>query len=438
MAACGLHIPAREGSRLAIPGAIYADIGDEQSIEQSLSTFSSHLKQIVHILRRAGAGDLILLDEIGAGTDPDEGAALAKAVLRALARRGARVLATTHYGELKQFALSAERFKNASVEFDSKTLRPTYHLRIGVPGASNALDIAARLGMPPELVQRARRYLGKARAEAETATQRLEETQRELEEQRLAAARERAEAERLRRDYEKRLAKLEDRLDKEIEDAQREAAQTVRQAQDEANAILRELRNASSGGRESKQTEDARRRLKTMRERVEAETSQKVPRAVTPSNEKRLPDPFPQNGDTVLVRSLNREGILLSQPRQNKVEVRVGALKMQVNAHDIEVTEQPKITAGGVAAIRLSKALTVPEELNLIGKTTDEALPELEKYLDDAVLAEADEVRVVHGRGSGALRAAVQRILSRTRAVREFHQAPPHLGGEGATIVVLK
>ncbi|HEY0074457.1 MAG TPA: Smr/MutS family protein [Abditibacteriaceae bacterium] len=437
MSACGLHIPAKEGSRIAIPGAIYADIGDEQSIEQSLSTFSSHLKQIVHILRRAGAGDLVLLDEIGAGTDPDEGAALAKAVLRALARRGVRVMATTHYGELKQFALSAERFKNASVEFDAKTLRPTYRLRIGVPGASNALDIASRLGMPPELVQRARRYLGKARAEAETATQRLEETQRELEEQRLAAAHERAEAERLRRDYEKRLAKLEARLDKEIEEAQREAAQTVRQAQDEANAILRELRSATSGGRESKQTEDARRRLKTMRERVEAEADKKPVRAVTPS-EKQILDPFPENGETVLVRSLNREGTLLSQPRQNKVEVRVGALKMQIQAHDIERTDGPKITAGGVAAIRLSKAINVPEELNLIGKTTDEALPELEKYLDDAILAEAEEVRIVHGRGSGALRALVQRILKSTRAVREFHQAPPHLGGEGATIATLK
>jgi DNA mismatch repair protein MutS2 len=437
MSACGLHIPAKEGSRIAIPGAIYADIGDEQSIEQSLSTFSSHLKQIVHILRRAGSGDLVLLDEIGAGTDPDEGAALAKAVLRALARRGVRVMATTHYGELKQFALSAERFKNASVEFDAKTLRPTYRLRIGVPGASNALDIASRLGMPPELVQRARRYLGKARAEAETATQRLEETQRELEEQRLAAARERAEAERLRRDYEKRLAKLEARLNKEIEEAQREAAQTVRQAQDEANAILRELRSATSAGRESKQTEDARRRLKTMRERVEAEADKKPVRAVTPS-EKQILDPFPENGATVLVRSLNREGTLLSQPRQNKVEVRVGALKMQIQAHDIERTDGPKITVGGVAAIRLSKAINVPEELNLIGKTTDEALPELEKYLDDAILAEAEEVRIVHGRGSGALRALVQRILKSTRAVREFHQAPPHLGGEGATIATLK
>ena len=437
MAACGLHIPANEGSRFAIPGAIYADIGDEQSIEQSLSTFSSHLKQIVHILRHAGAGDLVLLDEIGAGTDPDEGAALAKAVLRALARRGVRVMATTHYGELKQFALSAERFKNASVEFDAKTLRPTYNLRIGVPGASNALDIASRLGMPPELVQRARRYLGKARAEAETATQRLEETQRELEEQRLAASRERSEAERLRRDYEKRLAKLEARLDKEIEEAQREAAQTVRKAQDEANSILRELRSASSGGRESKQTEDARRRLKTMRERVEAEADKKPVRAVTPS-EKQILEPFPENGATVLVRSLNREGILLSQPRQNKVEVRVGALKMQIQAHDVERTDQPKITAGGVSAIRLSKALSVPEELNLIGKTTDEALPELEKYLDDAILAEAEEVRIVHGRGSGAMRAFVQRILKSTRAVQEFHQAPPHLGGEGATIAILK
>lgn len=437
MAACGLHIPANEGSRLAIPGAIYADIGDEQSIEQSLSTFSSHIKQIIHILRRAGAGDLVLLDEVGAGTDPDEGAALAKSVLRVLSRRGVRVLATTHYGELKQFALSAERFKNASVEFDTQTLRPTYRLRIGVPGASNALDIAARLGMPPELVQRARRYLGKARSESETATARLEETQRELEEQRLAAARERAEAEKLRRDYEKRLAKLETRVGKELEDAQREAAQTVRKAQDEANSILRELRGASSVGRESKQTEAARTRLKTLRERVDAGLDKKIPRASPLPATPRLPSPYPKNGETVRLRSLNREGILLSQPHQNKVEVRVGALKVQVAAHDVEVVEQPRITAGGVAALRLSKAVSVPEELNLIGKNTDEALPELEKYLDDAILAEAEEVRIVHGKGSGALRAAVQRFLSRTSAVQEFHQAPPHLGGEGATIARL-
>jgi DNA mismatch repair protein MutS2 len=250
----------------------------------------------------------------------------------------------------------------------------------------------------------------------------------------MSAARERAEAERLRRDYEQRLGKLEARMDKELEEAQREAAQTVRKAQDEANAILRELRGV---GRESKQTEEARRRLKTMRERVDAGVAQKPAREVT-SAQKPLPDPFPKNGDTVRVRSLNREGILLSQPHQNKVDVRVGAMKVQVASHDIEPMDQPRITAGGVSAIRLSKAMNVPEELNLIGKTTDEALPELEKYLDDAILAEADEVRIVHGRGSGALRSAVQRVLGRTRAVRDFHAAPPHLGGDGATIVVLK
>ncbi|RYG61302.1 endonuclease MutS2, partial [bacterium] len=183
MTGCGLHIPVEKGSWLHLPGQIHVDIGDEQSIEQSLSTFSGHLKNIVGILKSVQPNDLVLFDEIGAGTDPDEGAALAKAVLRVLSRRGAKVLATTHYGELKQFALSAGRFENASVEFDPVSLRPTYRLRIGVPGASNALDIAARLGMPPELVQRARRYLGREKVEAEAATQQLEATQRQLTEQ---------------------------------------------------------------------------------------------------------------------------------------------------------------------------------------------------------------------------------------------------------------
>ena len=447
MAACGLHLPVAAGSRLSLPGAVYADIGDEQSIEQSLSTFSSHMKQIIHILRRARTSDLVLLDEVGAGTDPDEGAALAKAVLRALQRRGVRVVATTHYGELKQFALGSERFENASVEFDARSLRPTYHLRIGVPGASNALDIAARLGMPPELVQRARRYLGRDRVEAEVATQRLEETQRELEQQTANTQRERAEVERLRRDYEGRLERLQARMDEQLAGAQREAVAQVRQVQEEADSILRELRSAA---KESKQTEEARRRLRTLRERVEVEGrrgEEHKGRTTKKENERKGDEatsvaeagsPFPQVGELVRVVSFNKEGTLLSTPGDDgRVEVRVGAIKVHVPARDIEAMAQPKSTVGGVSAIRLRKAVTVPEEINLIGKTTDEALPELEKYLDDALLAEAEQVRVVHGRGSGALRAAIHRWLKSQRAVRQFHLAPQNEGGEGATIVYM-
>lgn len=446
MAACGLHLPAATGSWLSLPGAVYADIGDEQSIEQSLSTFSSHMKQIIHILKHARQNDLVLFDEIGAGTDPDEGAALAKAVLRSLQRRGTRVLATTHYGELKQFALGAARFENASVEFDSHSLRPTYRLRISVPGASNALAIAARLGMPPDLVQRARRYLGRERAEAEAAVQRLEETQRELSEQAESAQRERSEVERLRREYETKLAKLQARADEQLERAQREAEELVRTAQREADAVLRDLRQAA---RESKRTEEARGRLKTLRERVDAQKERgKLKAGGAPSRQPSQAEGPEETGgaapitvvagDTVRVCSLNKEGTVLTVPDDNgRVQVRVGAVKVQVPVAELEAVAQPRSTVAGVTAIRLRKAVNVAEEINLIGKNSSEAIVELEKYLDDALLAEADEVRVIHGRGSGALRTAIHRWLKAQHAVEEFHLAPPNQGGEGATIVRL-
>jgi len=454
MAACGMHLPVAPGSWLSVPGAVYADIGDEQSIEQSLSTFSSHMKNIIHILKHSRQNDLVLFDEIGAGTDPDEGAALAKAVLRSLQRRGTRVLATTHYGELKQFALGAARFENASVEFDSHSLRPTYRLRISVPGASNALEIAARLGMPNDLVLRARRYLGRERAEAEAAVQKLEETQRELSEQTEGAQRERSEVERLRREYETKLAKLQARADEQLARAQREAEELVRTAQREADAVLRELRQVS---RESKRTEEARGRLKSLRERVDAQKGRVNLRPESIGAQGNTGQPARINpvapgakavvltepikvvaGEIVLVKTLNKEGTVLVLPDDNgRVQVRVGAVKVQVSISDLEKVKQAKNTVGGVNTIRLRKAVNVAEEINLIGKNGGEAIVELEKYLDDALLAEAEEVRVIHGRGSGALRTAIHRWLKNQHVVEEFHLAPPNLGGEGATIVKL-
>lgn len=493
MAGCGLHLPVAPGSRLKLPAQVFADIGDEQSIEQSLSTFSSHVRQIIAILKNARAGDLVLLDEVGAGTDPDEGAALAKAVLRTLQRRGVQVVATTHYGELKQFALGAGRFENASVEFDVKTLRPTYRLRIGVPGASNALDIAARLGMPPELVQRARRYLGRDRQEAEIATLRLEETNRELTEQTQEAQRERDEVERLKHEYSSKLARLTETLELERARARREAEATVRQAQEEADRILRDLRQAA---RESKQTEEARAQLRTLRENVRttspgagrsgaiasnpsgangqsstpgaasaasaASTSSATPPvvgglfgAVEEDNAKsgalasagtglrgRLASPrtakkeaaFPAVGDLVRVRGLEKDGVLLSLPdASGRVDVRVGAVKVQVKADSVEAAPVSNAPAGG-ASIRIRKSVNLPDEINLIGTNTEDALDQLEKYLDDAVLAETKQVRIVHGKGTGALRKAIHGFLKHHRAVREFALAPSNEGGEGATV----
>lgn len=443
MAMCGMHICAESGSSVCLPRRVFADIGDEQSIEQSLSTFSSHMSRIIKILNEAESGDLVLFDEIGAGTDPDEGAALAKAILRSLSRRGTLVLATTHYGELKQFALSAERFQNASVEFDTKSLKPTYHLRIGVPGASNAISIASRLGLPPDLAQRAKRYLGKAREETELATQKLEATQRELREQTEEAVQEREEVQRLQREFDKKLQKLQQERDAEIAAAHAQAARIVREAQNEADSILKELRSAA---KESKQTEVARGRLKSLRDKTrvnappiapEPPRCHRAPVREEVEEEIEAPQVIKQGlkvGDSVRVSSFNKEGVLLTLPDNNdRVEVRIGAMKVKVPLRDISKPggrHQP----APVAAFT-GKVFGVPQEINLIGRRVDEAILELEEYLDSALLSNAKSLRIVHGRGTGALRRAVHDYLKSTRAVTSFEQAPMNEGGEGATVV---
>ena len=448
MAMCGLHISADEESSLCLPERVFADIGDEQSIEQSLSTFSSHMKSIIGILNGAQKGDLVLFDEIGAGTDPDEGAALAKAILRALQRRGVLVLATTHYGELKQFALSAERFQNASVEFDQSTLRPTYRLQIGIPGASNAISIASRLGLPPELATRAKRYLGKAREETELATQKLEETSRELREQTEETQQEREGVLRLQREFDEQLQKLQQQRDAELSQAREEASLIVRQAQTEADAILRELRSA---GKESKQTEIARGRLKNLRENTDLNRRNAEAQRTASLGEKvdrREPStPIPVRprissrklsvlkiGDAVRVTSLGKEGVLLSlRNDNNRVAVRIGAMKVEVPASDVSpLSGRNQSTPAPAFA---GKVFGVPQEINLIGKRTDEAIVELEEYFDNAILSNAKTMRIIHGRGTGALKRAVHEYLKSTRLVTSFELASPEDGGEGATVV---
>ena len=449
MAGCGLHLPVEEDSWLHLPPQIHVDIGDEQSIEQSLSTFSGHLKNIIGILETVKMGDLVLFDEIGAGTDPDEGAALAKATLRALSRRGARVVATTHYGELKQFALSALRFENASVEFDPISLAPTYHLRIGVPGASNALDIAARLGMPSDIIARSRKYMGRERVENEAAAQRLEETQRDLTQQAEDARRARAQAEDLKRDYERRIANVEREKEKAIADAKREARELVENAAREADEALRELRKAAreGGGRgENKGTEQARTRLRDLREEVvKFEGQGAAPAPQTPAPHPSIvrgrlrARPKPERtfnvGDLVRVKSVDREGEVVSVG-EDKAEVRVGAMKISVSWNDLDAAKKVA-GVGGIGSIQARKGYVVPDELNIIGKRVDEAYEELEPYLDDAVLAGKKTVRIVHGRGSGALRGAVHEYLKTVRAVKSYQLAEAAEGGDGATVVKL-
>lgn len=447
MVGCGLHIPVEADSWLHLPPQIHVDIGDEQSIEQSLSTFSGHLKNIINILETVRMGDLVLFDEIGAGTDPDEGAALAKATLRALSRKGARVVATTHYGELKQFALSALRFENASVEFDPISLGPTYHLRIGVPGASNALDIAARLGMPADIIQRSRKYMGRERVENEAAAQRLEETQRDLTQQAAEMREARARVEDLERDYQRRIAIVERDKEKAIAQAKIEARELVERAAREADEALRELRKAGSAGGENKGTEAARTRLRGLREQVvKFESTDTQPRpaveakphpSIVRGRLRAKPKAAHQYkiGDLVKVKSVDREGEIVGLSG-DKIEVRVGAMKIAVAANDLDAA---KTIAGvdGIGSIQARKGYVVEEEINVIGKRVDEAFDELEPYLDDAILAGKKSVRIVHGRGTGALRNAIHQFLKTARGVKSFAVADAAEGGDGATVVKL-
>jgi DNA mismatch repair protein MutS2 len=438
MAACGLHIPAAPKSTLWIPQQVFADIGDEQSLEQSLSTFSAHLKNILRVVQNVKEGDLVLLDEVGAGTDPDEGAALAKAILRNLSRRKALVLASTHFGELKRFAISAQRFENASVEFDERSLRPSYHLRIGVPGSSNALHIARRLGLPAELVDRAKRYLGEQYAISEDATRQLEATGRELRDQQIALEQSRAEAEKTQREYQRKIKQIEREKAQLLAQSQQQMADLIAQTQQESESILHELRKQH---KESKETETARGRLKTLREKVQHQLPRKSTFDVAgaKSTFEEEPESAAEKqvrvGELVHVKQFNREGEVLSPPgADGKIEVRIGAMKMRLEPVQLKSLRERKNKS---VHINVAAPLAASEEINLVGKTTDEALFLLEKHMDDAILAGLKNVWIIHGRGTGALRTAIRRWLKAHSQYANFEYAPLAEGGDGATVVHL-
>lgn len=430
MAQSGLHVPADLGCELPVFQNIFADIGDDQSIVQSLSTFSSHMGNIARICRAAGPGTLVLLDEVGAGTDPAEGAALAQAVLRFLRERQCLMMATTHYNSLKVFALNEPGMTNGSVEFNPETLAPTYHLRIGIPGSSNAMSIASRLGLPSDIIQAARAISGDDSQQVEKVVTKMHKARRQLDRERVAHREARAE-------YEQKVAALEEEA-RELREARErgmregfgEAREIVRTARDEARGILQSLRSQK---REGKTTQLASDNLATLAEIVE-ETA----KAVDP--------PAPEGprlrvGDTVLLRSLGgKKAVVLVEERDGRVRVSVGAVQVDADRVDVDLVEpavrDPHLR-DQVGALRAAKAVVVPTEINLLGLRVDEALQEVEKYLDDAALAEHESVRIVHGKGTGALREAVRRFLKEHRAVRQFHDAPLNEGGDGVTIAAL-
>lgn len=428
MTLLGLHIPAADGSQVAIPNGIYADIGDEQSLQQSLSTFSGHMRHIIRYLQSAERYSLVLLDELGAGTDPTEGAALARALLQTLLEREARVVATTHYGELKAFAHRHPHLINAAMEFDLETLQPTYRLLMGVPGASHAIEIARRLGLPPRVAQRATEALGVQEATLTEMIQDLERARRRAESEEaewreklreLAQREARLNADRAALEQEKQTYKQ--RLQQEMEHA-------LEQARAEAEHILRQLRQAP---RESKQTAQLREQMAQLVERTHASQTRPATPQPAPPTEWRV-------GMHVRVRSLNKEGTLADLPSDGKVSVYIGKLRMEFPLSDIEPLPDPQQKPPATRYSKPRPPQPVPLELDLHGMRGEEAQPALEKYLDDAILTGYNSVRINHGRGTGTLRTVVHNYLKSHPQVRSFHLAPAHEGGEGVTIVLFR
>lgn len=425
MAQAGLPLPAAEGSALPVFDGIYADIGDEQSIEQSLSTFSSHMGNIVEILRRATPRSLVLLDELGAGTDPTEGSALARALLLHLLERGCLVVATTHHGELKALAHATPGMMNASVEFDPETLAPTYHLRIGVPGQSNALHIAQRLGLPEPVLEEARRALGPGHLEVERLLHDLQRERQRAAAERRALEEERRQAEALRQEWEARAAALERERRQALERARRTLEEELARARLRLRQAEREVERAERSARR-RPLQRARRLLEQVTAQEEALAEETRPPA--------LPVGQVRPGDRVWLRGVSEPGEALSAPDEaGELEVRLGALRARVPLAEVVRAERPAPAPAPAAAP--PPPAHARDEIEVRGMTLDEALPLVEEHLDAAFRAGLRHLRIVHGKGSGTLRRAVRELLSSHPLVKSYRPAEPREGGEGVTVV---
>ena len=440
MGQAGLHIPAGDRSELAVFHQVYADIGDEQSIEQSLSTFSSHMTNIVSFLRQVDEHSLVLFDELGAGTDPTEGAALAIAILSWLHGRGIRTMATTHYRELKVYALSTPGVENACCEFDVESLRPTYRLLIGIPGKSNAFAISGKLGLPDFIIEDAKKRLSEQDVSFEDLLTDLEASRRTIEKEREETASYRREAERLKNEAAKRQEKLDEQRDR-----------IIREANEKANAILRDakevadetIRNFHKFGKENISAAEMEKERERLRQKIK-ETSASSSLGVKRPKKELKPSDF-KLGESVKVLSMNLTGTVASLPdSRGNVTVQMGILRSQVNLSDLEIIEEPspytpkKFSRTSKGKIGMGKSLSVSPEINLLGKTVDEAVAELDKYLDDALLSHLNTVRVVHGKGTGALRKGIHEYLRRQKHVKSYRLAEFGEGDAGVTIVELK
>ncbi|MFR5295261.1 MAG: endonuclease MutS2 [Clostridium sp.] len=446
MGQAGLHIPAFEGSELAVFEEVFADIGDEQSIEQSLSTFSAHMTNIVHILNQADSHSLCLFDELCSGTDPTEGAALAIAILNFLHNMKCRTMATTHYSELKIYALSTPGVENACCEFDVATLRPTYRLLIGIPGKSNAFAISKKLGLPDYIIDDAKTHLESEDETFEDVISRLEENRVTIEKERAEIESYKAEIARLKSGLEKKEERFDERKDKMIRKANEEAQQILREAKETADRTIKNINKlAASSGIDTKALEAERTKLRDSLKKVEGglslkQETRKPHKAINPKTLKL--------GDGVRVLSMNLNGTVSSLPdAQGNVFVQMGILRSKVNISDLELLQENSVSGPGLESrkkgsgssnIKMSKSFGISPEINVLGMTVDEAVAQLDKYLDDAYIAHLPQVRIVHGKGTGALRAGIHKHLKRLKYIKEFHLGGFGEGDAGVTIVVFK
>lgn len=454
MGQAGLHIPAWEGSELAVFDEVFADIGDEQSIEQSLSTFSAHMTNIVNILGEADSHSLCLFDELGAGTDPTEGAALAISILSFLHNMKCRTMATTHYSELKVFALTAPGVENASCEFDVNTLQPTYRLLIGVPGKSNAFAISRKLGLPDYIIDDAKTHLEAKDESFEDLLSSLESSRITIEKEQAEINAYREEITQLRARLTQKEERLEERRDKVLKNAAEEARQILREAKETADQTIKQINKLASSSGINKELEAERSKLREQLKKADSKLSVKAKGPSQPISPKKL-----KVGDGVKVLSMNLKGTVSTLPNaKGDLYVQMGILRSLVNIKDLELLNEKDISAsfgdgssasyGGrsqnrgkgsaSSQIKLSKSASISTEVNLIGMTVDEAVPIMEKYLDDAYLAHLNNVRVVHGRGTGALKNACHKRLRQLTYVKSFRLGEFGEGDSGVTVVTFK
>ena len=435
MGQAGLHIPAKDRSELAIFDDVYADIGDEQSIEQSLSTFSSHMTNIVSILKHATPQSLVLFDELCAGTDPDEGAALAISILDRLRQDGIRTMATTHYSEIKLYALSTTGVENACCEFSVQTLSPTYRLLIGIPGKSNAFAISSKIGLPADLIEDAKTRITKENENFEDVIADLEQSRLTIEKEQAEINRYKEEAASLKKQLEEKQERLNRSRDRVLQEANQQAAAILKEAKDLADETIRNFHKYGKTHMDASAMEKDREKIRKKMAKAQSKSSIHKKEQINHNVPKKL-----RLGDSVKILSMNLKGTVHTLPdAKGNLFVQAGILRYQTNIRDLilvndDATPAVHNTKTGAGKLKMSKSLSVSPEINLIGKTVDEALMELDKYLDDAYLAHLKSVRIVHGKGTGALRKAVQGHLKRQKYVKAFHLGEFGEGDAGVTI----